>query len=104
MQMSGRRRHARFLLVHPVEGQVLVRSPVTIESREEREIVLLCVEACRPDEVVSVEIPGSQSRSLGARVAESRPVVMEDGAILHRVRLVTSGTRARAAGVAGGVL
>jgi hypothetical protein len=65
-----------------------VRDEVTIESLGEREIVVLSTTACRPDEVVSLEIPGGGRHHISARVADSRPLVAEDGGIRHRLTLV----------------
>jgi hypothetical protein len=90
MSMLGRRKHSRYLLSQPIEGSLRVRDEVMVESLDRQEIVVLAPEACRPDELVSLEIPGSNSHRVHARVAESRPVVTEDGAIRHRVRLIAS--------------
>ena len=88
MSMLGRRKHLRYLLAQPIEGSVRVRDEVMIESLDEREIVVLSPEACQPDERISLEIPGGGLSRVQATVAESRPVVVDDGAIRHRVRLV----------------
>jgi hypothetical protein len=93
MSMMGRRRHSRFLLSQPIEGSVRVRDEVMIESCDEREIVVIATEACRPDERVSLEIPGSGQNRVQAKVAESRPVIALDGAIRHRIKLVPSTAR-----------
>ena len=90
MSMLGRRKHSRYLLSQPIEGSVRVRDEVTIESLDGPEIVVVAAEACRPDELVGLEIPGSGPHRVRATVAESRPVVTEDGAIRHRVRLIAS--------------
>jgi len=100
MSMLGRRKHSRYLLAEPIEGSVRVREDVTIELLGEREIVILSPEACRPDEHVSLEISGPGRRRVSARVTESRPLVAEDGAIRHRVRLVASSVEADVADVA----
>jgi len=94
MSFLGRRKHSRYLLAHPVEGNVRVRDEVMIESFDEREIVVLAAESCRPDEHVGLEIVGDGHHRVSATVVESRPVVAEDGAIRHRVRLVPAGTKA----------
>ena len=99
MSLLGRRKHSRYLLAQPIEGNVRVRDEVTIESRDEREIVVLAPEACRPDELVALELLASGRYRVSAKVVESRPVVAEDGAIRHRVRLVPSTTDAEMPGV-----
>jgi hypothetical protein len=91
MSMLGRRKHSRYLLAQPIEGSVMVRDEVTIETLGEREIVVLSPESCRPEERVSLEIPGRARHRVHATVAESRPFVAEDGAIRHRLKLVPSG-------------
>jgi hypothetical protein len=90
MSMLGRRKHSRYLLARPIDAIVRVRDEVLIELLDERELVVLGPEACRPDEQVSLEIPDRVHTRVHARVAESRPVVAEDGAIRHRMRLVVS--------------
>ena len=100
MPTLGRRRHPRYLLHQPVEGNVRVRDEVTIVSLGDREIVVVSPEACRPDENVSLEIPNSGRFRVNAKVAESRPLVAEDGAIRHRLRLVPSSGGIEAAAAA----
>jgi hypothetical protein len=90
MSMLGRRKHSRYLLAQPIDGNVRLRDEVMIEAIDEHEITVLAAEACRPDERVSLEIPGGSRSRVHARVADSRPEVAEDGAIRHRIRLVPS--------------
>jgi hypothetical protein len=39
--MTGRRRHARYLLTEPLEGSLRVREEVAIEHWNDREVVVL---------------------------------------------------------------
>jgi hypothetical protein len=99
MSMLGRRKHSRYLLAQPIEGNVLVRDEVTIETLSEREIVVLSPESCRPRDQVGLEIPGRARHRVNATVAESRPFVAEDGAIRHRLRLVPDNSQAETGAV-----
>ena len=104
MSLLGRRKHSRYLLAQPIDGRVQVRDEVTVELIEAGEIVVLATESCRPEEHVGLEILGNGRHCISARVLESRPVVGEDGAIRHRVRLVPVSTKVTGSVVAEGSL
>jgi hypothetical protein len=88
MTQLGRRRHSRYLLAQPVDGSLRVREEVAIEAWDEDEVVILSPEPCRPDERLTLEVPGDAQRRLAVRVSECRPAVAgDDGAIRHRLRL-----------------
>jgi hypothetical protein len=83
----GRRKHSRFLLAQPVEGNLRVREEVTIEEWTDGEVVILSPEPCRAEERLTLEVPGGVRRRFSVKVRESRPAVVRDGPILHRLRL-----------------
>jgi hypothetical protein len=85
--MTGRRRHVRYLLAEPVEGSFRVREEVAIESRNERQIVVLSSTPSRPDDTLTLELPGVGPGQVRVRVAESKPVVAPDGSLRHRLLL-----------------
>jgi hypothetical protein len=85
--MLGRRKHSRFLLSEPVDCSLRLRDEVAIEVWGEKEVVVISPEPIRPDERLTLEIPGDSRRRLSVRVSESRPAVADDGVIRHRVRL-----------------
>jgi len=87
LKMLGRRKHSRFLLAEPVDGSLRLRDEVTIEVWGEEEVVVISPEPIRPDERLTLEIPGDSRHRLSVRVSESRPAVADDGVIRHRVRL-----------------
>jgi hypothetical protein len=87
MTLLGRRKHVRFLLAQPVEGNLRLREEVSIEELTDREAVILSPEPCRMDERLTLEIPGDLYRRVNVRVSECRPAVSGDGAIRHRCRL-----------------
>jgi len=87
MTMLGRRKHSRFLLAQPVEASFRVREEVAIEEWHEGEVVVLSPEPGRADERLTLEIPGDRHRRLSVKVRESRPAVVADGPIRHRLRL-----------------
>jgi len=91
MTTLGRRKHLRFLLAQPVEGNLRVREEVTIESLTDREAVILSCEPCRASERFTLEVSGPLHRRLNVMVAECRPAVVSDGAIRHRCRLTIDG-------------
>ena len=88
MTMLGRRKHSRFLLAQPIEGNLRIREEVAVEELSAQEVVILSPEACRPQELVTLELAGHVRQRVNARVAESRPTVSDDGVIRHRLRLV----------------
>jgi hypothetical protein len=87
MTTLGRRKHSRFLLAQPVEGNLRVREEVAIEEWTDREMVILSPEPCRADEQLTLEIPGDGRRRLNVKVRESRPAVVADGPIRYRLKL-----------------
>ena len=87
MTLLGRRKHSRFLLVQPVEGNLRLREEVAIEELTEREVVILSPEPCRVEDQYTLEIPGELHRRMSVKVSECRPAVTGDGAIRHRCRL-----------------
>ncbi len=91
MTLLGRRKHPRFLLAQPVEGNLRVREEVAIEEMTEREAVILSPEPVPTDERLTLEIPGDLFRRVNVRVSECRPAVADDGAIRHRCRLSIEG-------------
>ena len=98
----GRRKHSRYLLPQPIDCLLRLRDEVAIEKLGAREVVVLSQEACRPDDRVALEIPGNIRRRINARVAGSRPVAVQDGAIRHRLRLVLQGTGSDGESLPGG--
>lgn len=88
MSILGRRRHSRYLLAHPMEGQLRVREEVAIEEWSDGEIVILSSEPCRSGERLTLELPGDFRHRLNVRVRESRAAIVADGAARHRLRLV----------------
>lgn len=87
MTILGRRKHSRFLLAQPIEGNLRVREEVAIEEWTENEMVILSPEPCRADERLTIELPGDSRRRLIVKVRESRPAVVADGPVRHRLRL-----------------
>ena len=87
MTMLGRRKCSRFLLAQPVEGNLRVREEVAIEEWDDGELVILSPEPYRTDERLVLEFSVGSRRRLNVRVRESRPDVVGDGPIRHRLRL-----------------
>lgn len=87
MTQLGRRKHSRFLLSQPVDGNLRVREEVAIEEWSEGEFVILSPEPCRTNERLILEISGSVRKRINVRVRESRPAVVADGPIRHRLRV-----------------
>jgi hypothetical protein len=75
------------MLAQPVDGSLRVREEVAIEGWDDSEVVILSPEPCRADERLTLEVPGDSRRRLSVTVRESRPVVIADGAIRHRLKL-----------------
>ena len=84
----GRRRHPRYLLANPVDGSLRICDEVVVEALDEREALVLSSEPCRPDERLMLEVPGPPRQRVSVRVTESRPAVVADGIIRHRLRLM----------------
>lgn len=70
-----------------MDGSLRLRDEVTIEAWSEGDVVILSPEPIKPDDRVTLEIPGESPRRLNARVSQSKPEITVDGAIRHRVRL-----------------
>jgi hypothetical protein len=87
MTLLGRRKHSRFLLSQPVDGSLRLREEVAVEEWNDGELVVLSPQPCRADERLALEIPGSGRQRVIVRVRESRPIVVADGPIRHRLRL-----------------
>ena len=87
LSMLGRRKHLRFLLSQPVEGQLRVREEVTIEEWADGEVVVLAPEPCRCDDRFTLEIPEPVHRRVNVKVTDCRPAIAHDGGIRHRCRL-----------------
>jgi len=60
---------------------------VAIERWGDEEVVVLSPEPLRPEERATLEIPGDARRRVDVKVAESRPAVIGDGLIRHRLVL-----------------
>jgi hypothetical protein len=86
-EMQGRRRHTRYQLAVPLEGKVHVREEIAVERWDGGEVVLLSPEPYRLQERLRIEVPGTSRRRIEARVLESRPTIVDDGVIRHRLRL-----------------
>jgi hypothetical protein len=54
-------------------------------------LVILSPEPYRTDERLTLEIPGSIWHRISVRVRESRPAVVADGPIRHRLRVSVEG-------------
>lgn len=83
----GRRKHSRYLLAQPVDGSLRIREEVVLEALDDREAVVLSPEPCQRDEQLTLEVPGPPRQRVNVRVSESRPAVVSDGVIRHRLRL-----------------
>lgn len=94
MTLLGRRKHSRFQLSQPIEGSLRVREEVAIEEWNESGLVILSPEPCRADERLTLEIPGNGRYRVNVRVRESRPAVVADGPIRHRLKLSVEGREA----------
>jgi hypothetical protein len=85
--MFGRRSHSRFTITPASEGFLRVLRDVVLQPSREGEIIAISREPGVVGEELTVEVlerDGSLNRA--ARVAESRPVIIE-GAVRHRLRL-----------------
>jgi hypothetical protein len=90
LKMLGRRKHSRFALSEPIDGSLRLREEVAIEQGD-REVIVLSPEPLRPDEKLTLEIPGDPRRRVSVKVSESKPAITGDGAIRHRLRLSIEG-------------
>jgi hypothetical protein len=89
--------HPRYSLTSPAEGSLHVREDVVVEQWEGDELVVLAPEPFKPQERVTLEFPGAARRRAHVCVLESRPAVLADGAIRHRLRLAVETRAAQAA-------
>jgi hypothetical protein len=99
--MLGRRKHVRFLLSEPVTASLRLREEVTIERWDQDEVVVLSPEPIKPEERLTLEIPGQSHRRVHVRVLDSRPAVVDDTAIRHRLRLGIDQPAAEVAHIGG---
>jgi hypothetical protein len=77
----------RYLLAEPVEGSLRVREEVAIESRNGRQFVVVSPTPSRRDDTLTLELPGVDPRHVLVRVVESKPIVVPDGSLRHRLLL-----------------
>jgi len=89
--MQGRRKHPRFLLSEPVDGNLHLRDEVSIETWGDEEVVVLSPEPQKPGDRLSLEVPGRSRHRTHVRVLESRPAVAGDGVLRHRLTLAIEG-------------
>jgi hypothetical protein len=85
--MTGRRRHPRFLLAAPVDGSLRVREEVLIERWGEGEVEVMSTVPCRPNDGLTLEVPGDGVGRVTVTVQDSRPIVTADGSIQYRLRM-----------------
>jgi hypothetical protein len=85
--MTGRRRHARCQLIEPLDGSLRIREEVAIESWGDHQVVVLSSTPARPNDTLTLELPGDGPRHVLVTVAESKPVVAPDGSLRHRLCL-----------------
>ena len=64
-----------------------MREEVSIEELTDAEIVVLAPEPYAKGERLTLEIPDGWRRQVSVRVRESRPAVVADGPIRHRLSL-----------------
>ena len=83
--MFGRRSHARYSLGSESNGLLRVLSDVAVRTAGQDELVVISREPAIVGEVLQVHLAAEDATVL-ARVAESRPVVIE-GAVRHSVRM-----------------
>jgi hypothetical protein len=88
--MTGRRRHPRYLLTKPFDGDLRLREEVSVEHWGEQIVVVISSAPCRRSERLTLEVPGDGRRRVNVVVTESRPIVAPDGAIRHRVSLAVT--------------
>jgi hypothetical protein len=85
--MQGRRRETRFLMSPPWSGELQTLEDVVIERVAGQEIWVLSNIPANRDESLLLEMPDNgNTAEVKVRVAESRPVVVDER-LQHRVRL-----------------
>ena len=85
--MTGRRRHPRYQLTTPIEGELRVREEVVIERWSRKEVVVLSTMPSHGDDRLLLELAGEDLNALRVKVVDSKPVVAVDGSVRHRIRL-----------------
>lgn len=86
--MRGTRRDPRFALSVPWEASLKVPGDVTVERYSGDEVWVVSGSPARVDEVLTLDLIGSEPAiTINVRVVESTPVLV-DGAIRHGLRLV----------------
>jgi hypothetical protein len=74
-------------MTEPIGGSLRVREEVAIESWNDHQIVVVGSTPSRPDDTLTLELPGPGPRHVTVTVAESKPIVASDGSLRHRLRL-----------------
>ena len=84
--MLGRRMYHRHLIANST-GMLHVSSDVTVQHRDDKELIATADEAHLPGEVLAIELVNGATRARTfVRVTESCPILV-DGSIRHRLRL-----------------
>lgn len=85
--MRRARRHPRYLLSRPWEGLLRILGDVVVERQDEerREVWVVSTLPAHCEELLTLDLLGQQTVTV--RVVESRPVVLVDGSVRHRLRL-----------------
>jgi hypothetical protein len=89
--MLGRRKHPRYVLSETIVGNLQLRDEVSIERWGEQEVVVLSPEPVKPEERLTLEVPGHSRHRVHVRVLESRPSLTDGNVIRHRLRLAVEG-------------
>ena len=85
--MLGRRRHQRYA-IEDSTGTLLVSSDVTVEQRDDAELIAISTEAHAAGELLVIELEdGSTHADTEVRVADSYPIIVA-GSVRHRLRLI----------------
>jgi hypothetical protein len=87
--MRRSRRHTRYLLSRPWEGLLGIAGDVAVEQLDEqrREFWVVSAMPAHPEELLTLDLSGQDRGRMTVRVLESRPVVLVDGSMRHRLRL-----------------
>jgi hypothetical protein len=88
--MQGRRRETRFLMSPPWVGALQTLEDVVVERIAEKDIWVLSASPANREDALIFEMPDNTEARVNVRVAESRPVVVDDR-LRHRVRLHVEG-------------
>jgi hypothetical protein len=75
-------------LSRPLDGLLRILGDVVFERHDEerREVWVVSALPAHREELLTLDLSG-QERSMTVRVVESRPVVLVDGSVRHRLRL-----------------